>query len=180
MASLAEEFTASGNFRLTSVSAVVGNQNGTSPLFNVSLATNSGGVPGAVIEQIASDASYSGPPDATGFSGGLVTFNAFKKPIVLTAETSYWLVLTPADPTTVVYWDEKPSIPRTPFDVTHDPTATGGWFPFDQIGQMEIEGIQRGKGKDPVATPEPPLFVLLAIGLIGLGWRRFSIPPRRD
>jgi hypothetical protein len=31
-----------------------------------------------------------------------------------------------------------------------------------------------------VNTPEPSSFMLLAIGLTGLAWRWFSIPPRRD
>jgi hypothetical protein len=120
-----------------------------------------------VIEQIASDASYSGPPDATGFSGGLVTFNAFKKPIVLTADTSYWLVLTPADPTTVVYWDHpNTGMPGAPFDVTHDPNAASGWYPrsavpsVGSVGQMEIDGVAK--------TPEPSTLLLLGIGALGL------------
>src|SRR5215467_4683460 len=164
--SLAEEFTASGNFLITNVAVVVGNQNGTSPLFNVYLSSDSGGVPGSVIEQIGSGISYSGSNIiATGGTGGLVTINTFATPIDLTAGTSYWLVLTSADPMTVVYWDHNTSIPPAPFDVTHDPSAAGGWFPFDgYVGQMEIDGV---------ATPEPSTTWLICAGLTLLfGLRR--------
>src|SRR5947207_7927007 len=94
--SLAESFTPDGDFILTGAKVIVGNQPGTSPLFNVWLAQDSGGSPGSFIEQIGFNVSYSGTTVvATGGTGGEVTANSIATPILLTTGTPYWLVLTP-------------------------------------------------------------------------------------
>jgi hypothetical protein len=111
--SLAQKFTSIGNFTLTDAKVVVGNQNGTSPLFNVSLVQDSGGSPGSMIGQIGFSVSYDGNDVvATGGTGGEVTADSIATPILLTSGTSYWLVLTPADPYTIVYWDWECPVDR--------------------------------------------------------------------
>ena len=61
--SLAQQFTPDGNFLMTQATVVVGNQDGTSPLFDVWVAHDSSGSPGSLIEQIGFDVGDSDDVD---------------------------------------------------------------------------------------------------------------------
>jgi hypothetical protein len=165
---LAESFTPSGDFILTDAKLIVGNQAGTSPLFNVWLAQDSGGSPGSFIEQIGFDVLYSGEG-----ASGEVMADSIATPILLTSGTKYWLVLTPAQSDTIVYWDAgSPPFPCSScVAVTHTTDGTGGWttYAYTYTGQMQIDGT--------ASVPEPSAFILLLTTLpavILLGRKRLA------
>jgi len=156
---LAQEFTPGGDFTLTDAKVVVGNQEGTSPLFNVWLAQDAGGLPGLLIEQIGFDLSSGG-------TGGEVTADSIATPIVLTGGTAYWLVLTPSAADTVVYWDVGGLPPSVPFAATHTVDGTGGWFTLQPSSSDHIGGQMEIDGTPFVPAPEPSSVVLLGFGLL--------------
>jgi hypothetical protein len=170
---LAERFTSGADFILTDAEVIVGNQTGTSPLFNVWLAQDSGGTPGSFIEQIGFDVSYSGTDViATGGTGGEVTANSIATPILLHSGTAYWLVLTPSQPDTIVYWDA--GSPPYPFAcsscvaITHTTDGTGGWttYAHTYVGQMQIDGTPFVA--EVVPTPEPGFYGTFVVSILGL------------
>lgn len=170
---IAEQFTSAGNFALTDAEVVVGNlgailSNGASSIFDVSLYSDSGGLPGSLIEQIGFGVSASG-------SGGEVTADSIATPIDLTAGTSYWLVLTPDATNTEIYWSggTGSSVP-TDFQENAEPVS-GSWASVGEStqGQMEIDGSPLS------AVPEPGsvslLVMLVPVGLVVKG-RRSGLP----
>jgi hypothetical protein len=175
--SLAQRFTSGGNFTLTDAKVVVGNQNGSSPLFNVWVAQDLGGMPGSSIEQIGFNVSYSGTDViATGGTGGEVTADSVATPILLTKGTSYWVVLTPADPSTIVYWDTggPANVPLsypclTCFAISHTVDGIGGWFPVGGHigGQVQIDGTPFVP-TEVVPTPEPSSYWIFTVTTLGL------------
>ena len=113
------------------------------------------------------DVSYSGTSlEATGGTGGEVTADAITTPIVLTSGTSYWLVLTPSEADTVVYWDDGSQFSPIPclfcVATTHTTDGTGGWTTYGDafVGQMQIDGTAIG------AIPEPTSLILLSTTLL--------------
>jgi hypothetical protein len=165
---LAEKFTPGGDFILTDATVVVGNQNGTSPLFNVWVANEAAGSPGPFIEQIGFDVSYKGSNVvATGGTGGEVTADSIASPILLSGGTAYWLVLTPSQANTIVYWDVGLFAPHPCLwciAITHTTDGTEGWTTYRDtyVGQMQIDGTPF------VPTPEPACYVDLTIAVLGI------------
>lgn len=151
--SLAEEFTPTGNYQVTSVEVVVGpSGTGNSDYFDASIYSNSSGLPGTSLgTSLAQSGASAGSVGIT--SGGVVGVD-------LTANTSYWLVLSPYSTNTQVYWSNGTG---TAVPETYNPGS--GWrTPGDVPGQFEIDGT-------PIsAAPEPNqigvLTLLLAVGLV--------------
>lgn len=160
--SLAQEFTPTGDYTLTDAIVLVGNNGtGIQDDFNVWIAQDSSGLPGTLIEQIGFAVSASGV-------GGEVIANSISTPIDLTSGTAYWVVLTPANSETLIYWEDGGS-PAVPCAVSYTSDGSGDWnLGSDATGQMEIDGTLTS------AAPEPTSFALFAVGTGVLAARRFS------
>jgi uncharacterized protein (TIGR03437 family) len=141
--------------------------------FNVAIFSDAGGVPGEAVSQIVT--GLMAPPP---FGGNVIA--SFAQPVALKAGTPYWLVLTPADTTSVVAWDGG-GVPTVPVAATHSPTGTGGWYlsPTSFLGQpinleFEVDGTTPAVDNpapaitavSPVsATTGGPAFTLTVDGL---------------
>ena len=117
--SWAAQFTPTITGQATGARVVVSSVTyGPSPSFNLAIFSDAGGVPGAPVSQTINLTAPSDP-------GGTVTA-LFSQPVVLEAETPYWLVLTPAATSTFVFWYIQGST-YVPVAATVLATGLGGW-----------------------------------------------------
>jgi uncharacterized protein (TIGR03437 family) len=112
------------------VLVIAGYSGVTSPLFKVAIFSDVSGLPGLPVSQVVTN--LTAPPRA----GGIVTA-PFGQPVLLEAETPYWLVLMPMPGTDVDWYMGGPSM--LPCAVTTSTTGSGGW----QRGATSI-GIAQG------------------------------------
>jgi hypothetical protein len=115
--------------------------NGTDNNFDAFLYTNSGGVPGAVIAELASAAT------APAYGGGpnMITLGT---PISLTSGTEYWLVLAPADAHSSLAWEDG-GLSNVPFAFSEN---GGAFSPSTDNAQFEIDGTPLTATPEPVAS----------------------------
>ncbi len=158
--------TSAGPLALSSISVALGEADGsTGGLVNISLASDIGGSPGAVLEtlQAAVPGDY--------FSGGsVVTVNSASNPI-LQANTQYWVEVSAVSSSQYFGWFFNNQGARGPVGTSLDGGATYSVGP-DTDGAFSVEA-------NAAPVPEPSSIVLLCSGLGGaLVWRRFGKPKR--
>jgi len=155
--SLAANFIPNGDFTMTDAQVKV-QENGTAlATFNLSLFTDNGGLPGALIGVIGGGTAPTG-------AFGIVDVNSPAFPLFMGA--SYWLVGTPAASGSDVEWTSL-GFPGAPSAFTTDATGASGWGNANATSfQFQIDGTQ-------APTPEPASFALCGIGLAAacLTWR---------
>jgi len=163
---IGEEFTPTGNATLTETEVIVGFFSGEGdPHFNESLYTNNNGLPGTLVQSLATDLTASSTPGAVDVDG---------LSIALTAGSSYWLVLTPFDGDTAIDWDDEGSSAQ-PEALSNSGAPPSAWThatSSDNV-QFAIDGTLAPTS----AVPEPSSFVLLVTGLAGaagVARRRFA------
>jgi hypothetical protein len=123
---VAQEFTPSANFSMTDALVDVARVSDFST-FDVFLDANSGGAPGATIEQIGFALSAT-----ASFPGSLITANTISTQITLTSGTPYWLVVSPHQANSEVSWAGGGSS-ATPQAVSLD---GGNTWPFVNTGGL--------------------------------------------
>lgn len=155
---VSEEFTPAANYIFTDAQVAVFQGSGPSSI-DVYLQANSGGQPGAVIEEI--------PISGFGATPTIVTANSALFP-ALQAGTSYWLTLVAGDPSADDAWSWN-SIGKVGFAHTYGGSPTGPWTIITGTSTaFEIDGT-------PTGTPEPSSLLLFGFGLTILAcraWRR--------
>jgi hypothetical protein len=153
----AVEFTTStGPVRLSSISVALGEVGATGDPVDISLASNSGGSPGAILEslQAAVPGNYT-----TG--GSLVTVNSVATPL-LQANSQYWLEVSAVNSSQYFGWFFNSQGASGSVGVSTDGGMTYSVGP-DTQGAFAIRGN---------LVPEPSSFVLCALaGLAVAGWR---------
>ena len=158
---VAAQFTPAGNFNLVDAQVMISTLPSGGPTFNVFIAADSGGVPGAFIQQIGFGVT------ATSSNGSVVTANSISTPIPLTNGTKYWLVLAPATSTTGVFWDGS-ATSSVPLTYNSSPTFNSGWAaPVSSAIQFQIDGTP--VGPQPTPTPLPTSVILALTGLASVG-----------
>lgn len=162
--SFAVPFTPSQSYSLIDAKVSVAAANNPLPnnRFNIWIASDAGGLPGALIEQIGFSVAAPANP-------GIVTANSIAMPITLTAGAKYWLVLAPFDTNTSIIWAGAGSL-KSVEAVTHTPSADSGWFRFlsgsDDL-QFQIDGTPTPA--NPTPTPLPSSLLLCLTGFAGVG-----------
>lgn len=143
----AESFTPAATYMMSDAQVLVATETFGTSSFDVFVYSDSGGLPGSLIEQIGSGLSAT-----TAFPGSIITANSVSVPITLLSGTTYWLALGPYDSNSAVVWSNggSPSVPHAFSD-----SAGASWVSLgDDDLQFQIDG-------DPVTgVPEPT----------GLGW----------
>jgi hypothetical protein len=139
---VAAAFTPTSDYSMTEVQVqLFAFEPNASSALNVYLYSDSGGLPGAEIAEIAANI-------AAPFSGGPNIID-LGTPIDLTSGTEYWLVVGGADPSSVAYWDigGSSSVPSAV-------GLSGGSFENDltQAQQFEIDGTPLSPVPEPCAT----------------------------
>jgi hypothetical protein len=136
----------------------------TNGLFNLFLYSDNGGTPGSAIETLGTNVLA---PDLPPGNWSVLPIFGFT-PIALTQGTTYWIVMTPATTSTLVYWAAN-GVPHASsyFSVTAD--GSGPWLSLlgasDDSVQFEIDGV---------AVPEPSALGMVATAavLLALKLRR--------
>ena len=130
-ASVAAQFTPASAGSVVDARLFVGAFFGGSPLFNVALFSDAGGLPGAPLGPAVMNVT-------AGNSGGIVTAS-FSQPVTLQPNVPYWLVLTPGSPTTDVGLLTGGTVLVT---TAYTPSPTGsGWKNGGQLAvQFAIDG----------------------------------------
>jgi len=134
--SLAAQFTPATASLATDarVLVIAGGPGDTSPLFNLAIFSDVGGLPGVPVSQVATNLVAGRYPNQ-----GIVTA-PFGQPVHLDAQAPYWLVLMPATGAGLTDVDLYTGGPMTvPYAATTSTTGAGGW----QIGGSSI-GIATG------------------------------------
>src|ERR1051326_16913 len=149
---VAVQFTPSGNFTLVDAKVMVGTEPSGGTNFNLWIAPDAGGLPGAFLEQIGFNLV------ATSSAGSVVTANSIATPISLTNGTKYWLVMTPANTQTGVSW-EGSGTSAVPIAFNSSPTFNSGWTAGGTFAiQFQIDGTATsggGGGPAPSGAPIP-------------------------
>lgn len=175
--SLANAFTSTGNFTLNDVMLPLDNIGfGNADVY---LMTNSGGDPGTVLESWLNVAGQAfNATDQT----DAITLTASGTPVTLGSGDEYWLVVTPAKSTSVVFWnytwpgetaEELSTLYNPEGGSSGIPSITGPWFTNVHYNAFEIDGTPSGSGIPPV--PEPRTFWFL----LGTGLTVVAISRRR-
>jgi hypothetical protein len=139
----AQAFTPTENYDVTGASAVFDGVNGGA--VNFEIFSDNGGIPGTLLATLG---TATVAPTVT----AVYTESSPSTTVELSANTQYWLVLTPGSPATLVTWDDwHTSFTEPNFAATSDPTGLSGWTAEGEDAlQFEVEGTL------VVATPEPP------------------------
>jgi len=145
-------FTSPGNFTLSQIDVAVSYFAGVNDVV-LTLNTDSGGIPGAIMESWTLT--------------GLPNFGSDYAPLTLTsvpgvrldAGQIYWLEASAGEPTNLSVWNQN-SIGETG---TIDEYFSGGWHEFSNRAQGAFDVI------GAAATPEPASAALIGFGLLGIG-----------
>ncbi len=169
---LAVQFTPTANVTFSDAEMALVHKIGTN-LYDVSLATDSAGLPGTILETISLNGVVSTSTPT------LVTATSSLEP-VLEAGSSYWLIVSAPDAGTQGGFaiNSIGDLPNNNFAFSNTNTPLGPWT-LDNIGEnrpaFQIDGTL-------VSVPEPSSLILAAISVsvgvirIGVGRRQFSRP----
>lgn len=159
--SQAESFTPGFNATMTDVQVSVapGSPGGSDTFFDLSLFSDNAGMPGSSLMTV-------GTRLATGSIPGIETVTGLSIP--LTAGIQYWLVMTPFDANSYVFWNTGGSSGGPSFSSQSSngspPWSSNGSGPSNTT-QFEIDGTPAA------AVPEPGTFAVTQTMLGLVGWR---------
>ncbi len=154
----ANPFTSTGDFNLTQIDVAVANNFSRSESFAVDLDSDNGGTPGSVLESW----TVTGPLPAFGTCCGIETLTASSS-IQFSAGAQYWLVISPADPSSDVedVWNFNNT--GATGNVEYQNTPGGPYLPDspNTLGAFDVLG--------DTTAPEPASFAMVAgaLGVIG-------------
>ena len=161
--SSASLFTSPGNYSVGQIDLGLGYVSGTNSA-NVSLWTDSGGLPGSQLGSWA----VSGQPVFGSDSDTLTTINGIAG-VNLAAGVSYFLIVDPGSSNTWDAWYLDNTGTNGLLLQSSDGDATWSSYPNSTLGAFDILGTPG----TPVSVPEPGSLVIIGAGLIGLaGLRR--------
>jgi hypothetical protein len=141
--------------------ALAGLSGPTTPL-NVFIESNSGGMPGTILDTLSQSGSYPVYPGTA-----VVNFACSGSCTTLDAGTTYWIVGQQSDPSNLAYWLYSFGDTGTWY-YNYADSETGPWTVAatgDQFSAFDVTG--NASNVPPV--PEPASLALLGSGLVGVG-----------
>ncbi len=174
-AEFADEFTPAANLSVSAVDVALGNITGvpTSAANGVDFAlfTTTAGSPGTLLSALGEVTSFPdfGPTECTAGTCTIETLTPASS-VSLTSGVSYWLVASAGGAGTDAIWNWSNSAGG----VTQFMTDSTGWVPVvagSSQGVFALVGTastSTSGGGGPTGVPEPPMIVLLAVGLSAL------------
>jgi hypothetical protein len=169
-AEFADEFTPTANLSVSAIDVALGNITGvpTSAANGVDFAlfTTVAGSPGTLLSSLGEVTSFPdfGPTECTAGTCAIQTLTPASS-VSLTSGVSYWLVASAGGAGTDAVWNMSNSAGG----VTQFMQDSQGWInvnPGNSQGAFALVGTTSGSG--PTGVPEPPMIVLLAVGLSAL------------
>jgi hypothetical protein len=159
---IAEQFTPSASMNIADAVLALGNSAGGNNPLNVYLESDSGGLPGTVMDTMVQQGTI--PPLSSG--GGLVQFNCTSCP-VLNAGTQYWIVGYEPDPNTSQAWMWSYQDQPGNLAYNRDGQYQNDWNAI----YTTAPGLQVDGG---APVPEPGTLVMLGSGILAsaVGLRR--------
>ena len=163
---VAEDFTTAADFTLSNIRfwSVMSARTDYGGAITVSIASNAGGLPGAVIASGTLSQALNPTGGATGFGYDEYVFDSPSSAVLVAG--SYWLLL-----------GASPLNPASPTEMLWETTATGhgataqyfdaglnDWVDSGQNLSFRIDGTPIDPNPNP--TPEPATLALLAAGLL--------------
>ncbi len=159
---IANRFTPTGNFRFTNAQLAMGWFGGPS-ILQVILMTNSGGLPGTIVETITLTV-----PAISG--GSIVTANSLVHPVLNSGE-SYWLVAyAPVHDTEMGWYSSLSDLSDGTNSAGNHSHSLSVWTLTPAGGVREAFLISGEPVPNPV--PEPTTLLLFGSGLIAAGLRK--------
>jgi hypothetical protein len=131
---------------------------GYSSAISISLATDSGGLPGTMLESW----NLNGPFPPFSSTNDIVQTLTPTTPTLLLAGTEYWLVAASAASNTDVAWNGPSSAAA---GTTLDVYNSGSWHEY--AGDSVAFDVL---GSNVLSTPEPNYISVLSLGLLAMGW----------
>jgi hypothetical protein len=178
-AEFADEFTPAANLSVSAVDVALGNITGvpTSAANGVDFAlfTTTAGSPGTLLSSLGEVTSFPdfGPTECTAGTCAIHTLTPASS-VSLTSGVSYWLVASAGGAGTDAVWNMSNSAGG----VTQFMSGVAGWVPVvagSSQGAFALVGTAStstsgsgGTGGAPSGVPEPPMIVLLGVGLSAL------------
>jgi hypothetical protein len=168
----ADEFTPTANLSVSAIDVALGNITGvaTSAANGVDFAlfTTTAGSPGTLLASFGEVTSFPdfGPTQCTGGTCAIETLTSASS-VSLTSGVSYWLVASAGGAGTDAVWNMSNSAGG----ITQFMQDSQGWInvnPGTNQGAFALVGTTSTSGGGPTGVPEPPMIVLLAVGLSAL------------